>query len=106
MTRVVFFRRGNDITGFRITGHCTSDENDFDGKLCCAAVSSAAYMTANTVTEVERVKAHIEVDDAQMLLSLPDGCSGCQSVLRGFELHIKELSEQYPDNLTFKTEAE
>ena len=106
MTRVVFFRRGSDVTGFRITGHCTRDENDTVGKLCCAAVSSAAYMAANTVTEIDRVAAEVSVDDAQMSLSLPKGCTDCQSVLRGFELHITELSKQYPDHLRIKTEAD
>ena len=106
MTRVVFFRGGLQPKGFYMTGHCTSGPQDDTGRLCCAAVSSAAYMAANTITEIEHVSADISVNEGEMRFILTGQCTeGCRAVLEGFELHITELAKQYDGHLTIKTEA-
>ncbi|MBQ0110828.1 MAG: ribosomal-processing cysteine protease Prp, partial [Oscillospiraceae bacterium] len=50
MTTVRFLYTNKELTGFEISGHATKNENDINGKAVCAAVSSSAYMTANTIT--------------------------------------------------------
>ena len=52
MTSVKFLSKNESLYGFEIKGHSSVDCDDQDGKLVCAAVSSAAYMTANTITEI------------------------------------------------------
>lgn len=94
MTRAVFSRRDGLITGFTVTGHCTADCEDEAGRIACAAVSSAAYMTANTLTDVVGAEADIEVEDGWMRLSLTSDPIPCQDVLKGFHLHMRQLAAE------------
>lgn len=50
MTTVTFLKSDDIICGFEISGHSDFAEEGSD--IVCAAISSAAYMTANTVTEI------------------------------------------------------
>ena len=65
----------------------------------CAAVSSAAYMTANTITDVINDKADIKVNEknGEMILTVVSPKEETLIVLKGFSIHIKQLSEQYPN---------
>ena len=83
--------------GFSMTGHCTADEGDEQGRLTCASVSSAAYMTANTITEVIGDYADIEVDDGKMVLNVKKPSDKTLAVLEGFKIHMQQLEEQYKD---------
>ena len=80
-----------------MTGHCTADENDEEGRLVCASVSSAAYMTANTITEIIGDNADIEVNDGEMILNVKNPSDKTIAILEGFKLHIQQLEEQYKD---------
>ena len=95
MTVVKFLYDGKRLVGFCIEGHSTSDCDDVAGKTVCASVSSAAYMTANTITEIIGDSCEIEVDDAKMFLKLKSISDASLKVLEGFKLHITELSSQY-----------
>mgnify|MGYP002406955199 CR=1 FL=1 len=66
----------------------------------CAAVSSAAYLTANTVTDAAGSEADVFVKDGVMFLKLfsPENAAA-GAILRGFRLHMKGLQEQYPQNI-------
>ena len=81
--------------GFTVKGHCTADSEDLDGKLVCAAVSSAAYMAANTITDVICDKALAFESDGQMAVTVKDPSDKTKAVLDGFALHMKQLEEQY-----------
>ena len=85
--------------GFSVKGHCTADANDELGRIVCASVSSAAYLVANTITEVIKDEADISVNEktGEMLLSVPVPSNETKVVICGFKLHIEQLSEQYPD---------
>ena len=82
------------LTGFSLSGHAGMGEYGQD--IVCAAVSSAAYMTANTVTEIVGAAADITVDDGLMELTVTDRITDCQDVLSGFRLHIQAHAEEYP----------
>lgn len=89
-----FFKKNGMFVGFKISGH--SGEADKGCDIVCAAVSSAAYMTANTVTDVIGVKAGVDVKDGYMELKIPSGsAAGCMVPLKGFRLHMEELRKQY-----------
>ena len=66
----------------------------------CAAVSSACYMAANTITEVLGVDAQVTVNDGYMrVAAIGDDLPKVQTVLRGLRLHLEQLAQQYPDKI-------
>ncbi len=65
----------------------------------CAAVSSAAYMAVNTVTEIIGADADASAGDGMMRVILNQTDGQTETVLRGLELHLTELSKQYPENI-------
>ncbi len=83
--------------GFSVKGHCTTDAFDELGRLVCASVSSAVYLTVNTITDVLGIKANIKEKDGEMTVKLLSNSVECQNLLCGFKLHMLQLSEQYPD---------
>ena len=85
------------LKGFEIKGHAMFAESGED--VVCAAVSSAAYMAANTITDVIKANADADADDGRMLLTLRNPDEKTETVLRGLELHLTELSKQYPENI-------
>ena len=100
MTRVRFSADDKGLYGFEISGHSSKDGDDEIGKIVCAAVSSAAYMAANTVTDIIGDKAEIFVDDAVMRFYVKNPSDCTVKVLEGLRLHLTELSEQYGSNIT------
>ncbi|MBC8533551.1 ribosomal-processing cysteine protease Prp [Yeguia hominis] len=98
MIRAEFLTAGGALAGFRISGH--SDYGEEGSDIVCAAVSSAAYLVANTVTDVLHAEARIEVADGDMLLLLEKKAyASCQILLEGLKLHLQGLEEQYPDDI-------
>ncbi len=65
----------------------------------CAAVSSAAYMAANSITDVIKADAKAEADDGKMILEVNNPDEKTEVMLKGLELHLTELSKQYPENI-------
>lgn len=99
MTSVKFSADKGLICGFKISGHCSVDGDDEIGKLICATVSSAAYMTVNTITDVIGDKADITVGDGEMFLHVNSPSDATVKILRGFKLHIEQLCDQYGNNI-------
>lgn len=103
MIKAVFFLSGQDVTGFSVKGHADQAEHGQD--IVCAAVSSAVYMAANTVTDVFKAEADIEVDDGLFTLKLKKPDESSVNVLKGLKLHIEALQEQYPSYIDKTTEV-
>lgn len=103
MIRVILYNN-KLLCGFEISGHSTSNADDFDGKLVCSAVSSAAIMTANTITEILSDNSDIQCSDGYLKV-LVQNKEKAQVVLKGFELHIQELCTQYPDRIKVTVEV-
>ena len=99
MTRINLLTLANgELVGFRITGHSGFAESGSD--VVCASISSVAYMVANTITEIIRVSAEIDVDEenGDMLLRVfQKDATACRDILQGFKLHMLALEEQYSD---------
>ena len=87
------------LCGFEIEGHSSESCGDAEGKLVCSAVSSAAYMAANTITEIIGDKCDAFVEDGVMKIYVHSPSEKARAVLDGFRLHIKELSGQYSKRL-------
>jgi len=90
--------------GFTVTGH--SGYADAGQDIVCAAVSSAAELTANALTEIVGVQCDIEVDADKPLLSVEvknnDKAELCRMFIKAFELQIEGIAESYPEYLTIK----
>ncbi len=105
MTSVKFFYNLESLCGFEIKGHSTQSSDDEIGEIVCSAVSSAAYMVANTVIEVIKADARVSVDDALMILKVSEPSDEVITVLKGFKLHIEQLAEQYSSNIKVYSEV-
>ena len=95
MTEIRFFNEDKMITGYEISGHSTSSAQDIDGKIVCSAVSSAAYMAANTLSEIVGAELEAEVSDGYMCIKLKSLVEQSQITLKGFYLHASELAKNY-----------
>lgn len=105
MTRVKFLLKGESLCGYEIIGHSSVDCDDDEGKIVCAAVSSAAYMTANTITEIIGDECEAVVDEAKMLIRVNAPSQKAIAVLDGLKLHLTELSKQYSKRIKIITEV-
>ncbi len=97
MIRVKFTVGNRQLNGFEISGHAGFAESGKD--IICAAVSSAAYMAANTITDVIGANAEVGEGNGAMTVALKGPNERAETVLKGLELHLTELSKQYPDNI-------
>ncbi len=97
MIKVKFSVGNRQLNGFEISGHAGFAESGKD--IICAAVSSAAYMAANTITDVICANADAAEKQGEMVLTLNESDERAQAVLKGLELHLTELSKQYPENI-------
>lgn len=105
MTLVKFLASGNTLIGFELSGHSSANSSDVNGKLVCAAVSSAAYFAANTITDVIGENAEITVNDAELRLKVISLKPETQAVLKGFKQHMEGLAEQYSQNIKIISEV-
>ena len=98
MTRAVFLVKKGSLCGFRLSDHCDADDAGYD--IVCAAVSSAAYMTANTLTDVYHFPAAVSVSDGFLSAELSEqDAERCRPLMEGFLLHLTGLQEQYPQHI-------
>ena len=98
MIVVRFFCPDGLYTGFSVRGHAGLAPAGED--ILCAAVSSAAYMTANTLTDVCKAPCDVSVSDGDMAVRLAEqDARSVQDLLKGFSLHMRELSRQYPEKM-------
>lgn len=91
--------QNGSLDGFRIVGH--SDFAEIGSDIVCSAVSSATYMTANTITDVLFISPlALRVDEAEFFLRIDTkDYKACSTILNGFKLHLLGLEEQYPKNI-------
>lgn len=95
MTEIKFYGKKGLITGYEISGHSTVSKHDTAGKIVCSAVSSAAYMAANTLSEIIGAEMEAEVSDGYMSITVKSKISESQVILIGFLLHARELATDY-----------
>ena len=105
MTTVSFFTEGDRITGFRAQGHSGSAPAGED--LVCAAVTSAVRLAECAVNDVLCLEASVKVSerDASGTLKLPSRLEDpaeetCQTLLAALMVHLVNLAEEYPENIT------
>ncbi len=93
--------RNGDLCGFDVQGHSGSAVSGQD--IVCAAVSSAVYMAANTLTEVSGCAADIHEADGTLTCTVHEAdTQKAQEVLSGLHIHLQGLSAQYPKFITIQ----
>lgn len=102
MIRAVFFE-GESKLGFEISGHAGGNR----GKdIVCASVSSAAYMAANTITDILNISAEIRLnDDGFLSFFISEDNVSAKAIIDGLQLHLTALSKQYPKKIKVITEV-
>lgn len=102
MTVLNVFKTPSGIrTGFLLKGHSGFGNSGED--IVCAAVSSCAYMTVNTITDIMQIDAKVVVDDGFMQLEIKrKDAKQVQDLLKGFEKHMQSLANDYPKNIKVK----
>ncbi len=103
MIKVSFIAKNDKLHGFEISGHSGMDERGRD--VLCASVSSAAYMVANTLTEVAGIDCDVKLDDGYFKLVVLKQNEQTELLLKGFRLHLSALSEQYSKYLLCKVKT-
>ena len=82
------------LKGFSVSGH--AGIADYGQDVCCASVSSAVRMAANTVTEAFKLKAKVAVEEDEIMLKLLEDTHGeGDKVLLGLITHLYFLSEEF-----------
>ena len=90
------------LIGFHLAGHAGAGQYGED--IVCAAVSSACYLVANTVTEILHIDARVTVQEGDMTFTISrKDAPACQPLLSGLRLHLTQLGSQYPDHILVKT---
>ncbi len=101
MIRAIFTVQDKLVTGFEISGHSGFSKQGSD--IICSAVSSAAYMAVNTLTDVQKLDCDVTVNDGFMDLKLSKAeAEAAQVVLNGLLLHLDALSKEYADFIDLK----
>ena len=100
MTRCEFFRDGDRITGFSVSGHSGYAESGSD--IVCAAISAVVSMAEATINDVcgANAKVRVKEEDARVTLTLPTSCDEedtIQAVLAGMMLTLCSLRDDYSD---------
>ena len=107
MTESRFLFEDDLLVGFHLKGHSTASADDEVGRLVCASVSSAAYMTANTITDVVGAEVDVKVDEdeGRMFLKVKSDYEQALPILLGFKLHMEQLSNQFTDYIKIISEV-
>ena len=103
MIKAVFYKAKDGFSGFSLTGHAMFELDGPD--VVCAAVSGMTNLVLNTLTEVFRADLATVVDgdetkiEAQVENVIPGTENSVNGVISGFMLQLKDLQEQYPENV-------
>ncbi|MBR2109014.1 MAG: ribosomal-processing cysteine protease Prp [Ruminococcus sp.] len=96
---VTFYRNDGSFTGYEFSGHSDYAESGYD--IVCSAVSSAAYLTANNITDIYGIKADVTVSDGRMILTA-EKSDNLNRLIDGLYRHTLQLAEQYPNDIKVK----
>ena len=99
MISVTFYKNGADFTGYEFSGHSDYAESGYD--IVCSAVSSAAYLTANNLTDIFGIKTDVTVSDGYMKLTA-EKSDVLNRLVDGLYRHSLQLEEQYPNDIKVK----
>ena len=92
-----FLTTNGKLKGFVIKGH--AGYALFGKDIVCASVSSSVMQTANTVTEIFKVKADVKAHNNEISCGLLEESETASKLIEGLKLHLTLLSEDYPNTI-------
>ena len=103
MITAVLYREGNDLTGCRLEGHSGQKRAGHD--IVCAAVSILGCTCVNSLESVCGIIPEVTQNDEGILtFDLPAIAESenekAQILMRALEQGLKDLSAEYPQNVT------
>lgn len=101
MVRATFFE--GSLKGFEIKGHANA--GTYGSDIVCAAVSSAALMAANTVSEILSIDADAQMDEGYLRFTFSSDNACAKAIIDGLKLHLTELQKEYPNKIKVITEV-
>lgn len=99
MISVTFYKGKDGFSGFKMSGHSDFAEEGSD--IVCAAVSSAAFLTANNITDFFNIKADVTLSDGYMKLTA-EKADNLDRIIEGFYQHMLGLEGQYEQYINVK----
>ncbi len=100
MITAVFYKKGRDFSGFRVSGHAGYAEYGHD--IVCASVSSAVQLTANLITESFGISADVSAEDNAVTLRVAETCEEASGIIGGLMTHLELLSEEFENTIITK----
>jgi uncharacterized protein YsxB (DUF464 family) len=104
MITAVFYKKGSDFSGFRVSGHAGYDDHGFD--IVCASVSSAVELTADLITDSFKFKAETEVADNVVTLKIAEISEENQktasTIIAGLKVHLDFLGKSFERTIKTK----
>lgn len=108
MIRSYFEMVGGKLVGCSVIGHGGNNARSQQGKILCAAVSSAMQLTCNTLTEcfhadVDIVNEPSEVESQNRLairMLHPDAVQS--EILHGLLIHFQNLAEDFHGGISIE----
>ncbi len=97
MIKAVFFKKDGRLSGFSLSGHAGYGTRGND--VCCAAVSSAAELVCNTVTDFFGCDAQAEAADNCVTLNMKSGCGEGYKLIESFYTHLGFIAEEFPHGI-------
>ena len=96
MIKVTFIKNDGEFTGYEFSGHSDYAEQGYD--IVCSAVSSAALLTANNITDIFGIKADVTTSDGYLKL-VSDKADNTNRLINGLYQFTLQLEEQYPKDI-------
>lgn len=100
MIKASFVKKNGVFSGFSLSGHSGYARCGED--IVCAAVSSAAMLTVNTVTDFFGAEAEAGAEENKLYLNLIKSSEVSEKLIESFYTHLKILSEQYKGTIKLK----
>ena len=83
-----------------MTGHAMYD--DYGKDIVCAAASSIATTTINGILALNKESLSYEVSDKGLVIEVKDTLNTTQTLINNMVNLLKDLEEQYPENIEVK----
>ena len=105
MIKAQFYKKNNKFTGFSLSGHAGLAESGKD--IACAAVSSAAELVCNTVTDIFCDNAQVTVSDNMLTLKAEKNLGEySEKLIRSFFIHLGFIAEEFPGHIRITEKEE
>ena len=89
MTKITFYKNGDTLIGFEVSGHTGKDERGKD--LLCAQISTVAQLGVVGITEVLKKNAFCEISDGHLKIKLEKKSASSSEVQAIFQTCLQSF---------------